>query len=255
MNESVTISCVKGIPDIKPGNDLAGILIDCLGPNGIKNGDIIIIAHKVVSKAEGQIVHLDTVTPSQDAILLASKVNKDPRKVEVILNESRQVLKTRLLPYKDEGLIITEHRLGFICANSAVDESNTDQPNTLILLPENPDKSADLIRQRLEEAFNCQVGIVITDTFGRPWRLGLVNVAVGLSKVPSQVSMIGELDAYGRELSVTVSALADELAAASGLLMGKNAKKPILIFRGVDWHPQQSSALDLLRPQKEDLFR
>ena len=255
MNESVTISSIAGIPDIKPGNDLAGILIECLGPKGLQEGDIVVIAHKVVSKAEGRIVRLSDVKPGNDAVLLAEKVNKDPRKVEVILSESKQVMKTRTLPGKDEGLIITEHKLGYICANAAVDESNTDEPGTVILLPEDPDKSARLIRQRLEQAFDCRIGVVITDTFGRPWRLGLVNVAVGLAGVPAQMSLIGEQDAYGRELSVTVSALADEIAAASGLLMSKSGKKPALVYRNIEWQAQQSSALDLLRPKQEDLFR
>lgn len=253
--DSVTISSIAGIPDIKPDDDLAGILIDCLGEHGLRDGDIVVIAHKVVSKAEGRIVRLADVKPSEEAIALAKMVNKDPGKVEVILGESKQVMKTRILPGKDEGLIITEHKLGFICANSAVDESNTDEAGTVILLPEDPDRSARKIRQRLEQTFNCRIGVVITDTFGRPWRLGLVNVAVGLAGVPAQVSLIGEQDAYGRELSVTVSAIADELAAASGLLMSKNGKKPALIFHGVDWLAQESSALDLLRPKQEDLFR
>ncbi|MEI6894402.1 MAG: coenzyme F420-0:L-glutamate ligase [Colwellia sp.] len=255
MNNAINIRCINNIPDIKPGDDLAKILIDCIDKSGLKDGDIVVIAHKVVSKAEGRIVHIKDVHPSDEAIELANKVNKDPRKVQVILDESKQIMKTRILSGKDEGLIITEHKLGFICANSAVDESNTDQANTLILLPENPDKSAERIKQRLEKKFNCRIGVVVTDTFGRPWRLGLVNVAIGLANVPSQISLIGEKDAYGRELSVTVSALADELAAASGLLMSKSGKKPALIFSGVDWSPQNSSALDLLRPQKEDLFR
>jgi coenzyme F420-0:L-glutamate ligase/coenzyme F420-1:gamma-L-glutamate ligase len=255
MNESVTISCIKGIPDIKPGNDLAAILIECLGENALQQGDIVVIAHKVVSKAEGRIVRLADVIPSKQAMLLAEKVNKDPRKVEVVLSESKQVMKTRTLPGKTEGLIITEHKLGFICANAAVDESNTDEPGTVILLPLDPDKSAALIRQRLEQAYGCRIGVVITDTFGRPWRLGLVNVAVGLAGVPAQLSLIGEKDAYGRELSVTVSALADEIAAASGLLMSKSGKKPALVFRNIEWQAEQSSALDLLRPKQQDLFR
>ncbi len=255
MNDTVTISCISGIPDIKPGHDLAEILINCLRKTGLKDGDIVVIAHKVVSKAEGRIVRLQDVSPNDEAILLAKKVKKDPRKVAVILGESKQVMKTRVLPGKDEGLIITEHKLGFICANAAVDESNTDEAGTVILLPEDPDASARQIRQRLEQAFNCRVGVVITDTFGRPWRLGLVNVAVGLAGVPAQMSFIGEKDAYGRELSVTVSALADELAAASGLLMSKNGKRPALVFHGVDWQVEESSALDLLRPKQEDLFR
>jgi len=255
MTHSISMFAIDNIPDIQPDDDLAAILILCLGDSGLQDGDIVVIAHKVVSKAEGQIIRLAEVTPSEQAIKLAEQVNKDPRKVEVVLRESKQVVKVRKLPQRDEGLIITEHKLGFICANSAVDESNTEHADTVILLPKDPDNSARLIRQRLEQAYGANIGVVITDTFGRPWRMGLVNVAVGLAGVPSQVSLIGEQDAYGRELSVTVSALADELAAASGLLMSKSGKKPALVFRGVDWQVQTSSAQDLLRPVQEDLFR
>ncbi len=255
MELSISMHAIENIPDIKAEDDFAGILIDCLGQHALQAGDIVVIAHKVISKAEGQVVKLSEVTPSVEAIRLAHKVHKDPRKVEVVLAESKQVIKVRKLADKAEGLIITEHKLGFICANSAVDESNTGEENTVILLPKNPDQSAQLIRARLEQVYGGDIGVIITDTFGRPWRMGLVNVAIGLSGVPAQVSFIGEQDAYGRELSVTVSAIADELAAASGLLMSKSGKKPAIVFRGVNWQVQQSSAQDLLRPKQEDLFR
>jgi coenzyme F420-0:L-glutamate ligase/coenzyme F420-1:gamma-L-glutamate ligase len=255
--QSVQMLAVTGIPDIKPGDDLATEILTAMAKNclNLENGDILIIAHKVVSKAEGQIVDLRTVEPSLEALELGEKLNKNPAKVETVLRESIRVVKAHKRDDQNEGLIIAQHRLGFICANAAVDESNVDQPDHVILLPKDPDHSARQICAALEEATDKQIGVVITDTFGRPWRMGLVNVAIGLAKVPSKVDLAGETDAYGRELKVTVPALADELAAASGLLMSKEGKKPVILFRGVSWEPTHSSALDLIRPSNEDLFK
>jgi len=253
----VIIKALPGIPDIKPGDDLSENIMAALDKNDmcLGDGDIIVIAHKVVSKSEGQIVNLNDIKPSAEAIELSEKLEKDPRKVEVVLSESTRVVRASKRPEQTEGTIIAEHRLGFICANAAVDESNVDEPGNVILLPKNPDASARNICRALEEASGKMLGVIITDTFGRPWRMGLVNVAIGLANVPSKVDLAGEKDAYGRVLSVTVPALADEIAAASGLLMSKNGKKPVLIFKGVDWERSESSALDLVRPQQEDLFR
>ncbi|MEH6576507.1 MAG: coenzyme F420-0:L-glutamate ligase [Amphritea sp.] len=257
VEQAVSIQVVPGLPDIKPGDDLVALLLAAMDQAQMEldDGDILVIAHKVVSKAEGRIVRLADVEPSAQALELAQTVNKDPRKIEVILGESKRVVRAVKRPQQEEGTLIAEHKLGFICANAAVDESNVDSPGSVILLPEDPDKSAWQLCSALEKSTGKQLGVVITDTFGRPWRMGLVNVAVGLAKVPSKIDMAGEKDAYGRELSVTVPALADELAAASGLLMSKEGKKPALIFKGVEWTPGDSSALDLIRPQQEDLFR
>ncbi|XKE45151.1 coenzyme F420-0:L-glutamate ligase [Halomonas organivorans] len=253
----IAMQTVAGIPDIVPGDDLAQILVETLSRRGqsLRDGDILVIAHKVVSKAEGRVVALADITPSQEARELAAQVNKDPRKVEAILGESRRVVRAVKRPQQTEGTLIAEHRLGFICANAAVDESNVGAEDTIILLPEDPDRSARRLCERLEAACGVRLGIVITDTFGRPWRMGLVNVAIGLARVPSQIDLVGERDAFGRVLSVTMPALADELAAASGLLMGKSDKTPVVLFRGIDWHASDSSARDLVRPQQEDLFR
>lgn len=253
----VSIQVVPGLPDIQPGDDLVELLLASMDRHHIsfEDGDILVIAHKVVSKSEGRIVRLEDVKPSAQALELALTVNKSPRKVEVILSESKRVVRAVKRPDQEEGTLIAEHRLGFICANAAVDESNVGTPGSVILLPEDPDQSAWKLCRGLEQATGKKLGVVITDTFGRPWRMGLVNVAIGLARVPSKVDMAGENDAYGRELSVTVPALADELAAASGLLMSKEGKKPALIFKGVEWTPGNSSALDLIRPQQEDLFR
>jgi len=253
----VEMLAVTGIPDIVPGDDLALEIQRAMQTLELQfeDGDILVIAHKVVSKAEGQIVDLATVKPSLEALDLAGQLNKNPAKVEVVLSESKRIVRASKRPEQDEGLIIAEHRLGFICANAAVDESNVDSPDHVILLPVDPDASARKICSQLEIASDKQLGVVITDTFGRPWRMGLVNVAIGLANVPSKVDMAGERDAYGRELKVTVPALADELAAASGLLMSKEGKRPLIIFRGVDWTPTNSSASDLIRPSREDLFK
>lgn len=256
-HSDIAIQTVAGIPDIVPGDDLAQILIETLSRRGqsLRDGDILVIAHKVISKAEGQVVALAEITPSAEAEELGRQVNKDPRKVEAILRESTRVVRAVKRPEQDEGTLIAEHRLGFICANAAVDESNVGAEDTIILLPKDPDHSARRLCERLEAAFGVRLGIVVTDTFGRPWRMGLVNVAIGLARVPARIDMVGERDAFGRVLSVTMPALADELAAASGLVMGKSDKTPVVLFRGIDWHPCDSSANELIRPQQEDLFR
>lgn len=255
--QGLSMLALAGIGDIRPGDDLADILVKAIQGNDVqlKDGDILVIAHKVVSKAEGQVVSLETIKPGEEARQLATQLNKDPRKVEVILRESRRVVRSFKHPQQAEGVLIAEHRLGFICANAAVDESNVGEENTVILLPRDPDNSARRLCAALEETFAVRLGVVITDTFGRPWRMGLVNVAIGLANVPAQVSLVGDQDAFGRELAVTIPALADEIAAASGLLMSKNGKTPAILFQGVDWEPAHSSATDLIRPQKEDLFR
>ncbi len=172
-NTQVTISAISGIPEIESGDDLAQIILASLDRAQItlEEGDILIVAQKVVSKAEGRLVALDTVTPSKEALALAQQVNKDPRKLEIILQESTRVVRAVNRGDDKEGIVITEHNLGFVCANSAVDESNCAQEDTLILLPVDPDLSARKLRDRLSAAFGVRVGVVITDTFGRPWRI------------------------------------------------------------------------------------
>jgi coenzyme F420-0:L-glutamate ligase/coenzyme F420-1:gamma-L-glutamate ligase len=256
--EQMQMIAVTGIPDIAPGDDVATEINKALAKLSLtfEDGDILVIAHKIVSKAEGRIVKLSDVKPSEQAFELAEQLNKDPAKVQCVLDESKRIVRTNKHPHQEEGLIIAEHKLGFICANAAVDESNVDQPGHVILLPKDPDDSARKICAQLEQSNNCELGVVISDTFGRPWRTGLVNVAIGIANVPSKIDLAGELVAYGRELRVTVPALADELAAASGLLMSKEGKKPVMLFRGLKWDRcKDSSARDLVRPATEDLFR
>ncbi len=258
MSESMQVIAPSGLPDFAPGDDLAAAIISTLiaQQQPLQDGDILVLAHKVVSKCEGAVYSIGDIEPSVEAQALAREVNKDPRKVELILRQSRRVIRAVKRPGQQEGILIAEHKLGFICANAAVDESNADHEGQLITLPENPDASAQALCQTLEAHFACRLGVVISDTFGRPWRLGQVNVAVGLANVPGIVTLYGDRDAWGRELKVTAPAFADELAAASGLLMAKDGKCPLIIFRGLDWQPDsEAKAAHLLRPSQEDLFK
>lgn len=257
MAEELTVFRVAGLPDFQPGDDAADAIISAVEVMGteLKDGDILVVAHKMISKCEGAVVNLADVVASQDAIVLAKEVNKDPRKVEVILSQSKRIVRSMKRPDQQEGVLIAEHKLGFICANAAVDESNSDQVDQLITLPENPDKSAQLLCSRLEERFNCRLGVVMSDTFGRPWRLGQTNVAIGLANVPAITHMLGDQDAYGHELKVTAPAFADELAGASGLLMSKSGKCPVIVFRGLEWQSENSQASDLIRAANENLFK
>lgn len=259
MSREIALRVLQGVPEIEPGDDLADVLAHATEQSGftICDGDVLVVAQKIVSKSEGQYVYLPDIRPSREAQDLAGRVNKDPRKVQVILDESRRVVRAAP-PRGDhaEGVLITEHRLGFICANAAVDESNIDRPDSLLLLPAEPDESARRLRQALTALLGAELGIVISDTFGRPWRRGLVNVAIGVSGIPALADLTGSTDAYGRTLRVTVPALADEIAAASGLVMAKDASTPVVLFNGLRWQADPaSSAQDLLRPETEDLFR
>jgi len=257
MSERMEVFTLPGLPDFKPGDDVAEEINRALQANEmtLQNGDILVVAHKIISKAEGAIVNIEHVLASDEACALAQEVNKDPRKVQVILNQSRRVIRANQRAGQEEGTIIAEHRLGFICANAAVDESNADHPGQLITLPDFPDRSARELCTALEQTNDCRLGVVISDTFGRPWRLGQMNVAIGLANVPARIDLAGDTDAFGHKLKVTSPAFADELAAASGLLMSKDGKCPVIIFRGLQWQASQSSASDILRPHREDLFR
>ena len=253
---SIEIHALAGIPDIKPGDDLARCIVDALASSDFElaDQDILVVAQKIISKAEGQIVYLADISPTEEAKALAQRTGKDPRKVEVILRESQSVLKVRDVTDQTEGLIITRHRLGYVSANAAIDESNLGGIGDLLLLPVDPDKSARELRKTLMLLTGHAPGIVISDTFGRPWRLGQVNVAIGLAGVPALTDLIDTQDAWGKSLTVTQPAIADELAAASGLLMAKEAKTPVILFRGVDWQPGSTCIDDLMRPPQEDLF-
>ena len=256
MIESVTIKPLTGCPDIVEGDNLKKILLQCIQRNGIElqNGDVICIAQRVVSKAEGRIVNLSTIVPSDKAIFYSNELNKDARKVEVILRESDQVIRYFKHDGKTEGTLICKHKLGFISANAGVDESNIEGEDTVLLLPDDPDFSAMTIREYFKNKCGVNIGLVITDTFGRPWRLGQVNVAIGVAGIPVTLKEIGNIDAYGRVLTVTEPAFCDEVSAASGLVVGKREKTPFVLFRGLEWVEGNQRATDILRSTKEDVF-
>ena len=256
MTKAISITALSNFPDVREGDDICEIICRCLDLDNISllDDDVVCVAHKIVSKAEGRVVALSNVTPSEQALCYAKKLNKDPRKVEVILNESKKVLRNFKHEGQNEGVMICQHRLGFISANAGIDESNVEQIDQVLLLPLDPDKSASKLRVELEKRYEKKIGIVITDTFGRPWRLGQVNVAIGLSGIPCTISERGNIDAYGRKLSVTEPAFCDEIAAASGLITSKAGKTPVTIFRGLSWRKWDGKIVDILRSEKENMF-
>ena len=257
MHSKITIFALNKFPQIQEGDDLGFIISKSIKENNVKlsNGDVICIAQKVISKAEGCIYELKNIQPSNKAIKISKKLNKDPRKVEIILRESKSVIRVFKHVNQNEGVMICEHKLGFISANAAVDESNTGKNGSVITLPKNPDKSANNICKFLSKRFKCKIGVIITDTFGRPWRLGQVNVAIGLSKVPATIDETGNFDNFGRKLKVTVPAFSDEIAAASGLVIKKNSNTPVVIIQGLKWNESNSKIDDLIRKAEEDMFR
>ncbi|MEM7463354.1 MAG: coenzyme F420-0:L-glutamate ligase [Pseudomonadota bacterium] len=258
MRDCVQLMPLQGIPDIRPGDDLAKLIGDTLEAMSLpmRTGDVLCLAHKIFSKAEGNIIKLADVTPSKRARDLAAELNKDPAKVEVVLSESRSVLRAFRHADQNEGTLICEHQRGYISANAGVDASNAEETGTVITLPRDPDASLKSFCEKLSARFDSIIGAVMTDTFGRPWRLGQVNVAIGLFCVPATRREQGKEDGWGRPLLVTEPAFADEIAAASGLVVQKAAKTPAVLFRGLNWSPDmESSAQHLLRKREEDMFR
>jgi coenzyme F420-0:L-glutamate ligase/coenzyme F420-1:gamma-L-glutamate ligase len=239
-------------PEIRPGDDLIGAITAALRGAGLipQPYDVVVVAHKVVSKAEGSVVDVRTVTPSARALELAEVAHKDPRLVEVILRESRDVRRVR------PGLIIAEHRLGFVCANAGVDHSNVGLGDDVVVtLPRDPDASAARLREGLRAAFGVEVGVIVNDSHGRPFRQGTTGAAIGAAGLRVLRSYVGEADRYGYVLRVSVEAVADELAALANLLQGQAAEgRPVVLIRGAE-HPGAGCAADLVRPQGEDLFR
>lgn len=238
--------------DIKPGDDLAAIIISGIKESGtgIIDKDIVVVAHKIISKAEGRIVDLADVKVSQKARSLARASKKDARLVQVILQESRRIVRAH------DAVLITETHHGFVCANSGVDQSNVRGKASVVLLPLDPDRSASRLRKKLRDKFQKDVSVIITDTFGRPFRNGQTNVTIGVSGIDPIKSYIGSLDMYGRKLRVTEIAVVDEIASAAELVMGKANKVPVGIVRGYSFEgSQKSSMTSLLREKDKDLFR
>ena len=237
---------VEGLPEVRPGDDLGELISS---RSRLETGDVIVVAQKVVSKSEGRLVSLRTVKASDEAVSIASRLvaSPDPRMVQVVLDESVRVLRS-------ERALITETRHGFVCANGGVDHSNVPGDDELTLLPEDPDASASRLRGRLKELAGVDAGVIVSDTFGRPWRLGIVNVALGVAGLPAMLDLRGSLDDVGKPLQATVLAIADELAAAAGLVMGKTKRAPVVIIRGLALEGR-GTGRDLIRPAAEDLFR
>jgi coenzyme F420-0:L-glutamate ligase/coenzyme F420-1:gamma-L-glutamate ligase len=249
----LTLTPLQDIPLIKPGDDLAGIILRALELSSLQleTGDIIVLAQKIVSKAEGRLVNLATVSPSPAALELSAKSGKDPRLAELILQESNMVLRTRL------GSVIVEHHLGFVCANAGIDQSNVAASSEwVLLLPKDPDKSAAEIRTKIEEATGKQIGVMIIDSHGRAWRIGTVGTTIGLSGIPGAVDLRGQTDLSGYTLQTTVVGAADELAAAASLVMGQAAEgTPVVHVRGFPYPLREGSLKELLRPKEQDMFR
>ncbi|MYB49032.1 MAG: coenzyme F420-0:L-glutamate ligase [Dehalococcoidia bacterium] len=253
INEASFIA-ITGMPEITEGADLAGMISNAIETQGttLKSGDIVVVTQKVVSKAEGRTVDLTTVTPSEFARIFAGHSGRDPRLVELVISESVEIV--RMKP--DRGILITETRHGFICANSGIDSSNVVGDETVTLLPEDPDGSArELLRRLRNETGIRELAVIITDTFGRAWREGHVNFAIGLAGMDPFMDYRGQPDAQSKVMAVTRIAVADEVAAASELVMGKIDRVPVAIARGVRYVPGDGSARELMRERAYDLFR
>lgn len=237
---------VEGLPEVRPGDDLAALIA---GHAGLRDGDVVVVAQKVVSKAEGRVVALASVTAGDEANAIAPKLiaRPDPRFVQVVLDESVRILRS-------DRVLITETRHGFVCANAGVDHSNTGDAGVLTLLPIDPDRSAQVLAAGLRERTGARVAVVVSDTFGRPWRLGIVNVALGVAGMTALVDLRGTDDDGGQPLHATVLAVADDVAAAAGLVMGKTNRTPAVVVRGLQL-AGAGAGRELVRPPSEDLFR
>jgi coenzyme F420-0:L-glutamate ligase/coenzyme F420-1:gamma-L-glutamate ligase len=239
----ISILPVEGLPEIGEGHDLADLIAERAE---LADGDVLVVAQKVVSKAEGRVVRLAEVEVSEQARELAG--DRDPRHLEVILRESVRLVRTR------PPLVIAETRHGFVCASAGVDASNAPEPGSVVLLPEDPDASAARLRERLRELTGVEVGVIVSDSFGRPWRQGTTDVAIGVAGIGPLVDLKGVRDRTGYELHATVIAVADELAGAAELVLGKTDRVPAAVIRGVDVCGE-GSARDVVMPAERDLFR
>jgi coenzyme F420-0:L-glutamate ligase / coenzyme F420-1:gamma-L-glutamate ligase len=247
---SISFTAIEGLPEVGPGDDLADLIATAAGE--LRDTDVVVIAHKVVSKSEGRIRRLAEVQPGSRALQLAGTLGKDPRHVQVILDESRAVLRA------SRGVLICVTHHGFVCANAGVDASNVPGDDTLIVLPCDPDASARNLRARIRNLMNAAPAVLITDSFGRAWRHGQVDVAIGCAGLTPLADWRGRKDAVGRELRATWIAVADELAAAADLARTKDGALPVIVVRGADRHVSADDgpgAAAIIRPESQDLFR
>jgi coenzyme F420-0:L-glutamate ligase/coenzyme F420-1:gamma-L-glutamate ligase len=248
----ISAIALAGLPEVQAGDDLAALIAPALGQHELTAHDVVTVAHKVVSKAEGRTRRLSSVIPDQRAVALAAELDKDPRHVQVVLDETRELRRA------SHGVMICVTHHGFVCANAGVDASNAPDPDTLILLPRDPDGSARALRHRLHVLLGVAPAVLITDSFGRAWRHGQCDMAIGCAGLRPLEDWRGRTDAQGRELRVTWIAGADELAAAADLARAKDAMQPVILVRGAGRYVTEDDgpgALALLRPQAEDLFR
>jgi coenzyme F420-0:L-glutamate ligase/coenzyme F420-1:gamma-L-glutamate ligase len=253
-DNKLTLTPLRGVPLVQPGDDLASIVVQALAASHetLQLRDVLVLAQKIVSKAEGRLVDLKTVTPSPRAIELANATAKDPRVVELILGESTEVVRQR------PGAIIVSHKLGFVLANAGIDMSNVgaDGDEHALLLPADPDRSCRELREQLRERTGVDVAVLVIDSFGRAWRNGTTGAAIGVSGFPALADLRGQPDLFGRPLQITEVGLADELAAAASLMMGQAAEgAPVVLARGVPYERRDSSVQELVRPKAQDLFR
>ena len=250
MPSGIVLFVIPGLAEVRKGQGLARLIAASAhrAKIALQDGDVLVIAQKIVSKAEGRLVRLSGVKPSPRAVALAGKLNNDPRFIEVVLGESRRIVRS------DRVLIVETHH-GFVCANAGVDQSNVPGRDVVALLPVHPDRSASRLARALQKRTGKRVAVIISDTFGRPWRLGLTNVAIGAAGLPVLRDLRGTRDRQRRLLSATVLAAADELAAAAGLLMGKAEGCPAVVIRGYRYRPANEPASRIIRPANEDLFR
>jgi len=239
---------VEGFPEVRPGDDLDGLVAGAVGDT-LRSGDVLVVTHKIMSKAEGRLVDLGSVEPSALAKEYAARWGKDPRQIEVVLRESRRVVRM------DRGVVISETRHGFVCANAGVDASNVPGEDTVCLLPVDPDRSAARLREALLERLGVEVPVVVSDSFGRAWRFGITDIAIGVAGMDPLADYRGRNDPHGYPMEASVLAVADELAAAAELVMGKTDGVPIAIVRGYAYGRGAGTGQDLLMPPERDMFR
>ncbi len=249
MTARLELIALEGIPEVSPGDDIAGLIAAAAADLSLTDADVLVVTQKVVSKAEDRLVELDSVEPSPMARDWAARWDKDPRQVELVLRESAEIV--RMAP---GGLIISRTRHGFVCANAGVDVSNVGGGEVASLLPLDPDASASGIREGLRRRLGVSPAIVVSDSFGRPWRNGIVNVAVGSAGIEALLDLRGSADAAGRPMQATVIAIADELASAADLAGGKVEQRPVVLVRGYEWRPSDAGASVLVMERERDLF-
>ncbi len=250
--ETMAVHAFDGFPDVRSGDSIPDLVVTCLRDHGFLpvDGDVLVIAHKVVSKAEGAMRNLATVRPGEEARALAEETDKDPRLCQVILEQSRRIVRHR------RGLIIAEQRLGFVCANAGIDHSNAGGGDWVVTLPDDPDRSARAVRDAVHAAFGASVGVIINDSHGRAWREGAIGCCIGCAGIAPIHSHIGQVDRHGYVLRTSTEAVADELASAATLLQGQSAEgRPLALIRGAPVEPGEAGAGAIVRPAEKDLFR